>query len=219
MKEIPTSLTEVMNKIIDNDALAVTANNQLAKEGLILLTVYPENEHTVDDYLTEINTSLIEGFPAQIEFKPSWFGIPTYQSTLVYLREDRSAVLGKGSEISRKSLQEGLEDLQSQQTQTVFDNTGVNEGGRLLREYAEKHQPDVAFASKYTDTVIEVYKVSRHEYAFGFHRSVYADYISGGRIQLEYGCSRVEEVSSEELRDSDCYQRNLPLTGQTLPPA
>jgi hypothetical protein len=218
MKEIPTSLTEVMNKIIDNDALAVTANNQLAKEGLILLTVYPENEHTVDDYLTEINTSLIEGFPAQIEFKPSWFGIPTYQSTLVYLREDRSAVLGKGSEISRKSLQEGLEDLQSQQTQTVSDSTGVDAGRSLLREYAESHQPDEVFAQKHIHNVIEVYKISRHEYAFGFHRDTYTEYISNGRFLLEYGSSRVSLVSSEELRDSSNWQKNNPHEWQILPP-
>jgi hypothetical protein len=35
-------------QFIENRALAVTANDQLAKEGIILLTVYPKHGHKVD---------------------------------------------------------------------------------------------------------------------------------------------------------------------------
>jgi hypothetical protein len=217
MKEIATNLTEVMNKIIDNRALAVTANDQLAKEGIILLTVYPKDGHKVDSILTEMNTSLLEGFPAQIEFRPSWFGVPTYENTLVYLGEGGNVILEKDSKMSKKPLQEGLEDLRRHPIQTVFDSAAVNAGGSLLRQYAKSHQPDEVFAEKHMPRVIEVYKVSRHEYAFGFHRNTYTEYISSGRFLLEYGNSRVSLVSSKELRESSYWQRNNPHEQQILP--
>lgn len=203
------SLKEVLNRIIDSGVLAITANNQLAKQGTILLTVHPDDQSSIDEELTEIDTVLINRFPAQIEFEQSHYGISSYESTLVYLREDMTTVIGDGSEISGKSIEEGLEDLRHHfldyaeecaydEKRTALDNTGDDTDTALLKQCADSQNPQDVFEAPYGDTVIEIYTIGRHEYALYFDGGVYE----------AYKCSSNSPAMSEQLRDSDFWQRN-----------
>jgi len=218
MEQNIPSLNEVLNKLIDTDVLAVTANNQLAKRGTVLLTAYPDGGFTLENEVTEIGTVLIEGFPAQLEFEQSQYGISTYETTLIYLRTDVSTVLEDGSKRSGKTLQEGLEDFRhhfldfadecaSDEKRTALDSTGDEADTRLLTEYAESKNPDEVFNSPYEDTVIEMYIIDGYEYALYFDGDVYEAYKS----------STVSPTMSEQLRDSDFWQRNPSQESRIFP--
>lgn len=203
------SLKEVLNNIRDSGVLAITATNQLAKQGTILLTIHPDNEPTIDQGLTEIDAVSINGFPVQVEFEQSHYGISTYEETLVYLREDTKTTIEDGSEISEKPLEEGLEDLRHhfldfadecacEEKRTALHSTGDDADTALLKQCAESQNPQDVFEAPYGDTVIEIYTIGRHEYALYFDGGVYE----------AYKCSTISPTMSEQLRDSDFWQRN-----------
>jgi len=212
------SLKEVLNSLRESGALGITANNQLAKQGTILLTVYPDDGFSIDEELTEIDAVLIKGFPAQIEFEQSQYGITTYDNTLVYLREGESAVLEDGSDISGKTIQEGLEDFRHhfldfadecacEEKRTALNDTGDDADTVLLKQYADSQKLEKVFTAPYGDTVIEIYTIGRYEYALYFDGGVYE----------AYKCSTSSPTMSEQLRDSDFWQRNPPQQSRISP--
>lgn len=218
MEQNVHSLKEVVNSLRESGALGITANNQLAKQGTILLTVYPDDEFSVDEELTEIDAVLIKGFPAQIEFEESQYGISTYESTLVYLREGESAVLEDGSDISGKTLHEGLEDFRhhfldfadecaGEEKRTALNDIGDDADTVLLKQYADSQKLEKVFTDPYGDTVIKIYTIGRYEYALYFDGAVYE----------AYKCSTASPTMSEQLRDSDFWQRNPPEESRISP--
>lgn len=217
MKQNIPCLEEVLTNMVENGVLTITADNQLAKHGTILLTVYPDDGCSVGQELTEIDSVLIDGFPAQIEFEQSNYGISTYNRTLIYVREDMSAMLIDGSETSEKPLKKGIKHLRQQfldfaderaheEKQTALDSTGDTTDTTLLKKYAESQSPDKMFEGPYGDTIIEIYMIGLYEYALYFDGGVYE----------AYKCSTSSPTMEEQLKESDYWQRNQPQGSQTL---
>jgi hypothetical protein len=219
MKQNTHSLDGVLNSLRQNGALAITGNNQLAEQGTILLTVYSDDEHTIEEGLIEIDTVTINGLPAQVELEQSHYETLAYEDTLVYLREDTKTILEDDSEISEKPIEEGLEDLQHhfldfadecacEEKRTALNSTGDDADTTLLKQCADSQNPQDVFEAPYGDTVIEVYTIGRHEYALYFDGGVYE----------AYKCSTTASLTmSEQLRDSDFWQRNPPQESRISP--
>lgn len=215
MKSNIHSLDSALEEIIDDSVLAITANNQMAKQGTILLTIHSEDGFTLSKKIAQIDTVLVRGIPAQIMFEKSRYGISTLDSTLIYLEEDVDAIPENCSEVSGKTLEEGLEDFQHHfiefaaeravdEKQAALNRTGDHTDTALLRQCAESQNPDELFESPYGDSRIKIYTIHGYEYAL---------YFDGGKYE-SYKCTTTSPTMSEELDDSDCWQRKATQEGQ-----
>ena len=120
------------------------------------------------------------------------------------------SILEDGSEVLEKDMQQGVEELQDlfldfaeesayEIKRTALDGTGDNADTVLLKEYAKSQSPRKTFTSPYEDVIIEIYMIGGHEYALYFDGGVYE----------AYKCSTVSPMMSEQLSESDYWQRKL----------
>jgi hypothetical protein len=212
------SLKEVLTSLRDSGVLAITARNQLAMEGTILLTVYSNDEYTIDEEIAEIETVLIKGCPAQLEFEQSYSGITTNYSTLVYLQADTTTLRIDDCEVSAKALDTGLEELRHlyldfaderayEEKQIALNDTGEKVDKALLKKCAESKNPLEVFESPFGDIVIDIYTIDRYEYALFFDGGVYE----------AYKCSKISPTMSEQLRNSTYWHRSKLKTSRIAP--
>ena len=203
MEKRQVSLNELLDRIVNNGAMAVTVETEAMNRGTIFLTVHP---HIGLDF-TNIDTVLVEDIPSQVIVEQTCYGIDTLGSTIVYLQSEIDVKSPDGSKISGKSLKEGLKDVKNNfldlscerandQKQRLLDDTRTGVDTSLLYEISQSQSPSEVFYNPMGDVDIEIYTIDGYEYAL---------YTDGG-VREAYKCTRVSETLSEQLTESDYWK-------------
>lgn len=209
MEKNNISLSELLSSI-ENNVVAITADETLASQGTILLTLYPDSGSLQKDLIEDVDTVEIEGIPAQLMTQTSFDGISTLDQTIVYLRENTSTILQDGTEVTSKSLQKGLDEIQERFFESIedsiiadkeeaLDTTGKKADTKVLKEHSENTTPQKVFTDPHGDIAVEIYKIGGTEYALYFDGGVYEAYRS----------STASPTMSGKLSESDYWQRGL----------
>lgn len=171
-------LEELMNSMIDNGVVGITADEQLATHGQLLLTIHTADTGPIKIQLEDVTRVKVDDIPVKFDCAVTSYGIDPLGEILVYLSEPTT-----DSEFTSKDLQDGLDDLRAhireyageramQIKEEVFED-GDTIDTRLLREYAESSTADEIYKSPSEDEVIEIYRISGNNYALYFDGGSY----------------------------------------------
>ena len=208
------SIDELLNKIIDSGAVAITVEMEAINQGLVILTVYPNKKLDLNRPLDQIDTVLIQGIPSGIVIEQSDYGIDTLGRTIVYLQEDVSVKFTDGSKITGRTLEEGLNKLIDsfldfaverawKEKQALLDEKGETVDTNVLYELSQYQNPDKTFYSPSRDSSISIYNIGGYQYAL---------YFDGG-VREAYKFSTRVETLSEELKKTNYWQSNPAQAG------